>query len=273
MQQGIGALAYNIAETATGRIVSIPQPPLILWQFTDTHLAADPAAALMGVNVFDSLRRVVAMADRHAPRPDLILVTGDLVHDDSAAGYQLLADTFAPLNAPVYCLPGNHDDRALMRSALNGSARYADIWRGGHWQVILLDSTCAGEAAGFLSQAEFARLRACLQSHPDHHTLVCLHHPPVQIGSAWMDAMGLHNGDALLALLASYPQVRGIAWGHNHQAFDGEWRGIRLFGTPSTCVQFAPGATQCAVDPRPPGYRWLALHADGRIESAVRRAE
>jgi len=41
--------------------------------------------------------------------------------------------------------------------------------------------------------------------------------------------------------------------------------------SPSTCVQFAPGSMNFRADDRPPGYRWLELHRDGRIDTGVSR--
>jgi Icc protein len=41
--------------------------------------------------------------------------------------------------------------------------------------------------------------------------------------------------------------------------------------SPSTCIQFLPGSDGFAVDTTAPGYRWLSLHADGRIETGVQR--
>jgi len=46
---------------------------------------------------------------------------------------------------------------------------------------------------------------------------------------------------------------------------------VRLLASPSTCVQFAPGSESFKVDDQPPGYRWLTLHTDGRIETGVSR--
>lgn len=246
--------------------------PLTLWQFTDTHLAADPGAELLGVNVRESLRRVVAAAARDLPPPDLVLATGDLVHDASAAGYAALAATLGALPAPVYCLPGNHDDPALMREALSGSAaHYVDQWVAGRWLLLFLNTAQAGQVAGYLPAAELARVRESLRRRPGHFVLLCLHHPPVAIGSPWLDAIGLQNGAELLELVAAHPRVRGVVWGHTHQEYEGEWRGARLLGAPSTCVQFLPGAAHCAADTRPAGYRWLDLYDDGRIDSGVRR--
>jgi Icc protein len=39
--------------------------------------------------------------------------------------------------------------------------------------------------------------------------------------------------------------------------------------TPSTCVQFRPGARDFELDVLPPGFRRLTLHDDGRIDTTV----
>lgn len=67
------------------------------------------------------------------------------------------------------------------------------------------------------------------------------------------------------------PRVRGVLWGHIHQELDVERNGVRLLATPSTCIQFAPRSDDFALDHLLPGYRWLRLHADGRIETGVSR--
>ena len=66
---------------------------------------------------------------------------------------------------------------------------------------------------------------------------------------------------------------RAVLWGHVHQAFDGMRGGLMLMGTPSTCVQFESGSTKFALDERPPGYRWLHLYPDGRIDTRVEWVE
>jgi Icc protein len=62
-----------------------------------------------------------------------------------------------------------------------------------------------------------------------------------------------------------------------HQQFDGVRRNghgdLRLMATPSSCVQFLPRADDFALDDRPPGYRQLVLHADGRIDTQVQWLE
>jgi len=241
-------------------------------QFSDCHLFADPAEILMGVNVWRSLTEVQALARRIDPAPDLILASGDLVHDESQEAYGRLARSFSGFDAPVYCLPGNHDDPEMMKRLLTAGnvSVPGEVWLGG-WQFVFLDSVIPGMVEGRLSDDELARLEACLAAGRDYHALLCVHHQPVPIGSPWMDDIGLSNSADLWRVIADFPQVRGVVWGHIHQEYDDVRRGIRLLGCPATCMQFLPNSDRCIVDSRPPGYRQLSLHADGTIDTAVRR--
>ena len=94
--------------------------PLRLLQLTDTHLFADPGGILYGVNTRNSLTAVIAAIKRAGERPDAILVTGDLSQDESTTSYQILRDMLAQLEAPVFVLPGNHDDPAALRARITG---------------------------------------------------------------------------------------------------------------------------------------------------------
>ena len=103
------------------------------------------------------------------------------------------------------------------------------------------------------------------------HTLVCLHHQPVVIGCDWLDQQMVSDADAFFDVLDRYAGVRAVLWGHVHQEIDRQRHGVRLLASPSTCVQFAAGSAKFKADDQPPGYRWLDLHSDGRIDTAVSR--
>jgi Icc protein len=242
-------------------------------QFTDPHLAASPDARVRGVDTAETLRRCVRHARAAHPRPGVVLLTGDLVHDDPA-GYQALRERFADAGAPVHCLPGNHDDPADVATALAGPPFVHDFARrSGAWMFVMLDSTVAGSHHGHLDAEQLARLDAALEAQPDAFALVCLHHHPVPHGSAWLDALMLDNAAEFFAVLARHTTVRGIAWGHTHQPLEGMHGRIRLMGTPSTCMQFAQNAPEFEVDSRPPAYRWLELGEDGAIETGIEWVE
>jgi len=242
-----------------------------LVQVTDTHLYADPRGALLGMVTLESLDAVLGLVAGEALPADAVLATGDLVHDGSAAGYALLRERLGGLGCPALALPGNHDDPATLAEVLaqppvQGAreARFAD------WQVLLLDSTVPGEDGGRLDGVELDWLDERLGSGPGH-ALVCLHHSPLPTGSDWLDTMRLANAEAFFAVLDRHPKVRGVLFGHIHQTLEATRHGVRIMGSPSTCVQFAKVRPRFGLDPRPPGYRWLALLPDGGIRSGVRR--
>jgi Icc protein len=93
------------------------------------------------------------------------------------------------------------------------------------------------------------------------------------MGSRWLDGIGLANADEFWRVLDAHAHVRAVAWGHVHQAYDGERKDVRLLGTPSTCAQFLPRSEQYALDSSPPAYRRVALHDDGRVQSEIRWVE
>jgi Icc protein len=238
-------------------------------QFTDPHLTGSPDVRVRGVATAETLARCVAHAKRHHPRPAAVLLTGDLVHDDPR-GYAALREQFADIGAPVHCLPGNHDDPADVAGSLKRAPFVAEFApRHRNWLFVMLDSTVAGEHGGHLAAEQLARLDAVLADAPAAHALVCLHHHPVPHGSAWLDELMLDNADEFFGVLARHPGVRGLAWGHTHQPFEGTRGPIRLMGTPSTCMQFAQNTDQFEVDDRPPAYRWLELGKDGDIETGI----
>lgn len=241
-------------------------------QITDTHLFASSQGCLLGLNTEQSLQAVISEIRAHHLPADLILATGDLAHDGSPAAYERIYAHLESFNLPVYCLPGNHDEALTLQETLNGGlVRYTGHANHGSWQLIFLDSTIAHNEGGHLAPETLQALESHLQSAPGSHTLVCLHHQPVPMNSYWLDTMAIDNRDEFFAIIDRHPQVRGILWGHVHQEYD-EWRkDVRLMASPSTCVQFLPHSDTFAVDTATPGFRWLELHPDGRIETAVER--
>lgn len=253
----------------------MPQPlpnqsPVHLVQLTDAHLFADPAGSMLGLNTRDSLRHVVDQVRREQPQVDLLLCTGDLSQDASVESYAAFRELTAMLAAPARWLPGNHDEAQVMAEIAPELVQaVTDI---GAWRVVMLDSAVVGATFGLLADDQLAMLDQALSSAGARHCLLCCHHQPVDIGCAWMAPIGLRNADALLQRVRAYPQVRAVLWGHVHQEWDQLRDGVRYLATPSTCIQFAPDSEDFKVSEEQPGYRWLRLHDDGRVETGVERA-
>lgn len=238
-------------------------------QITDLHLYGDPVRTLYGLDTLQTLEAVLARLSRFAPA--CVLATGDLVHDESEPGYRRLKSALAGLGVPVYCITGNHDDRRYLDSMCDGLLRNARQIVGDAWQIVLLESGHQGRVGGELGPAQLDFLEHSLAAYPRHHALICLHHHPVAMGSAWLDRIGLADAEAFFDVLDRWPQVRGVAWGHVHQEYAVMRKGVWLLATPATCIQFRPGTERFELDPVPPGWRWFRLHADGRLETGVDR--
>ena len=231
---------------------------------------ADADGELRGVTTATSLQRVLEhylASDWHADR---VFITGDIIQDDTPAAYERFRDLMLPLKLRMHCLPGNHDVRDLMRKVCSvppfSYCAYEEVH---NWLMISLDSCISGEAGGKIAPDELDRLTHTVDSSSAQHVAVFLHHPPVVMGSVWLDSVGLEKGDEFLQHLQSLAKVRLAVFGHAHQAYDGKHSGIRVIGTPSTCRQFMPGSEEFAVDDCPPSYRRITLHSDGHIDDEL----
>lgn len=245
--------------------------PVRLVQISDAHLRA-VAGDIMhsGVNTDESLQALLRQLRKSTFSPDLVVATGDLVQEPCAAAYRRLQRHLAVVDAPVYALCGNHDEPRLARHYLaGGNVSCSGSLRLQQWQLIFLDSSQPGRVDGELSVAELERLQQLLDSTRELHAMLFLHHPPVAIGSPWMDRIGLGNSEALFAVIDRHPQVRAVVFGHIHQQFESRRGGVALIGSPSTCVQFRPHTESAQLDGLPPAYREIMLHADGSFTTAV----
>jgi len=254
-----------------------PRPADATWrliQITDSHLFATADERLLDLNTRLSFAAVLALALEHGEPAAALVMTGDLVHDESAAGYAYLAQALGAVGCPSFCIPGNHDRRGLMETWLGEAAIESVAERRlGNWNLIFLDSTQTGEDGGRLTPRQVAQVDTLLRRNPGP-TLVFLHQHPIPVGSDWIDTIDVANGAELLAVCDRHPQVKAIVCGHIHQEFASVRGHYQILGTPSTCFQFMPGSPVFALDARTPGYRELRLHANGRLDTwVVRLAE
>lgn len=257
------------------RLFLVAEPaPLSLLQITDMHLQQDLYALKHGMLVEERFQRV--MQSISVEQADLLLLTGDLT-DHAPGAYKRLSDQLQLLPFPSYWIPGNHDliDEMAPFSSLGLNRKVIVQQR---WRIILLDSTSQpdGKGGGALARDELMFLEAeLLKSQPDQHLLIVLHHNPVPINSQWQDKISLKNQQAFWSLIECSSQVKGIIFGHVHQACELVRGSIKLFSSPATAPQFKP---QCdhpefEVDPRfsGPAYTRYQLYDNGDINVKVVR--
>ncbi len=198
--------------------------PILIAQISDLHIKPPGELAYRQIDTAAALRRCVAELNRLAPRPDFVAISGDLADTPRPDEYDHLKTLLAPLDIPFAAVPGNHDNRALLRAAFPDQA-YArpdgalDIARrAGDLDLLLLDSSVPGAPHGLLEPDTLRWLDAALAASTARPALIFLHHPPFVTGIAHMDGQNLRNAGDLAAILRRHPRARLVAAGHVHRA-------------------------------------------------------
>lgn len=234
-----------------------------LIQITDTHLGDQADFRLWGQLTLNACESVLADVRTRFPAIDLVLHTGDVTHDAGQPAMARLDGMLESLGALVGYTPGNHDAPAV----LPGAPRAFDV---PGWRVLLINSRKPGAVEGWMDDAMLAWLDEALRQSTSP-VLIGLHHPPVPTGTRWLDGIGLENAGALWEVIRKHARVRAVIHGHAHMEQATLHEGVLVLGTPSTNGQFRPQAVRFALDDQPPGYRWLRLYRDGRLETGVIR--
>jgi 3',5'-cyclic-AMP phosphodiesterase len=250
--------------------------PFFLVQLSDPHIGADWTSA----DPVARLAAAVETARAVCPRPDAVLVTGDLTDHATDDEYEQVRELLAPLGDPLYVLPGNHDDRGALRrhfgvpGADGEPVQYAaDL---GPLRLVVLDTTRPGEDPGALDAERLGWLDEELARAPQMPTLLAMHHPPLRTGVPAWDELGLPDADrhALGEVIGRHPQVRRIVGGHVHRTMTGELAGRAVLTVPSTYVQLRLefGSQELELADEPAGF---AVHTvqNGELMSHVQPVE
>src|SRR6266849_1276659 len=97
--------------------------PVLIAQISDLHIKPPGVPAYGRVDTARALERCVAALNAFTPKPELVVISGDLADRPTAEEYQHLKRLLKPLELPFVSIPGNHDSRELMRAAFP-RARY-----------------------------------------------------------------------------------------------------------------------------------------------------
>ena len=218
---------------------------LLIAQLSDPHVCRP---GLLYKDVADSNRMFQEALDHLQAldrRPDLLLITGDLVDHGHAEEYAHVRQMLDRLDTPCLLIPGNHDEREPFRQA------FADLGylpRQGplHYcvddhavRILALDCCPPGRHHGELDAESLAWLRDILQRLQPKPTLVLLHHPPMVSGIGYLDEYRYFDADALAAVLSPFSHIEAVLCGHVHRLMARRWAGTMLISCPSTTTEIA----------------------------------
>lgn len=235
---------------------------MLIAQITDLHIGFDRGNP-HELNV-RRLNLVIDELNERSPRPELLLVTGDLVETgDDVEAYRHMHSLVGRWQGPKLWLVGNHDGRDEFKAELpdvptdpNGFVQYEHELGGLRW--IVLDTLDEGRHGGMICEARGAWLAERLREKADMPTVIVLHHPPVDTGIEWMSALPCEQWvQRLEAIVRPASQVIALIAGHVHRPIATSFAGKPLIVAPSTAPQVALDLD--AVDPTHPDGRALII--------------
>jgi 3',5'-cyclic-AMP phosphodiesterase len=242
---------------------------MLICQLSDLHVRPPGELAYRRVDTTAFVRRCVSHIASLAPRPDAIVITGDIADRGLPQEYAHALALLEALTMPIYVIPGNHDDRGALRDAFGKHEYLRDTADFLHYtasvgpiRLIALDTLVPGQGGGMLCVQRLDWLDRELERSRASPVIVLMHHPPFATGVEAMDAVGLETAYPLEPLIRRHANIERILCGHVHRTILRRFGGAIAVTCPSPAHQvaldFVAGAAPRFVM-EPPGYllhRW-----------------
>lgn len=214
---------------------------MLIAHLSDPHVRPDGVLYQGVVDSNAQFAAAIAHVNGLYPRPDLVLMSGDLVDQGQDDEYAMLARMLKALDVPLLAIPGNHDEREAFRRAFagrpwlpaQGPIDYV-VGDRGAVRIVALDVTLPGAHHGLVREEAAAWLDGVLAAEPMRPTIVMMHQPPFETGIPYMDPYACRQGQRLASVVARHPQVERILCGHVHRTMQLRFGGTLLCTAPST---------------------------------------
>ena len=229
---------------------------MIIAQISDTHIALDTPDANQRLTDF-----ALTIADINAldPVPDVIVHTGDIVHNGLKDEYARAAAILAMARAPVYVLAGNRDNRDRLRNAFSHCGYLAPESDLIHYAIdeypvrlIALDTLSLGSNKGGFGRERVRRLVEMIDAETHKPIAVFTHHPPFEV-TVGPDPINFETPEIMSGLRGALQQsgrVIGVFSGHVHRAAAGHVGNIPATVMPCIATSLRKGAYPASMQTR-----------------------
>lgn len=230
---------------------------MIIAQISDTHIALDTADADRRLSDFELTIDDINALD---PAPDLIVHTGDIVHNGKPDEYAAAAAILARARRPVYVLPGNKDDRENLRAAfaaggyLDANSSFIDYAVEDYpVRLIAVDTLNTHSNKGDFCAERARRLIGMIDADATKPAVVFAHHPPfeVLVGPDRINFERPEMMERLRHALQHSGRVIGVISGHVHRGTAGFVGNIPATVMPSIATTLRKGEYPAAMKTRP----------------------
>lgn len=217
---------------------------MLIVQISDLHIVEKGQKTLGVAPMDENLAKCVGYINQMLPKPDLVLVTGDITNDLTVPQAQYAAHLLNQLDAPYYVVPGNHDSRQSLLQVfgdehcpgqLDGMINY--VIEDYPVRLIGMDSTKPKTVGGHMCRKRLDWLEARLAEDRKKPTIIFMHHPPVKAGVLEADFDGFVGAEELGSIVEKFSHIERIICGHIHLATHTKWHGAIVSTAPSMGMQ------------------------------------
>ena len=214
---------------------------MLIAQISDTHIVSPSEKAYGIADTAKSLSACITHINTLNPKPDIVLVTGDITNNGKYEAYIHAKNMFDQLEAPYYVIPGNHDNRDDVWSVFStknclakhkGFINY--VIEDHEIRFIALDSTILGKPGAEICSTRASWLDEQLNIKPDQPTIIFMHHPPVKCSILETDEDGFIGADLFGDVVEKHSNIKAILCGHIHLQAHINWRNTVVSIAPST---------------------------------------
>jgi len=229
---------------------------MIIAQISDTHIALDSPDADQRIRDFEL---TIADINRLDPAPDVIVHTGDIVHNGRQDEYAHSLATLAKARMPVYVLAGNKDDRMRLREAFSG---YGYLAPGSDFidyaidefpvRLVALDTLSSRSNKGDFCLERIGRLTDLINAETAKPIAVFTHHPPFEV-TVGPDRLHFETPEIMSRLRQALQceRIAGVFSGHVHRAAAGQVGRIPATVMPCIATRLRKGEYPAAMQKRP----------------------
>ncbi len=216
---------------------------MLIAQISDLHICDDGALYKGVVSTNDMAVAAVQHVNNLNPRPDLVVLSGDIVENGLPSQYNMANRILDKLHAPLVMIPGNHDDRDHLRAGFPHHHYMPDsgpinfVYDSLPVRVVALDVTVPGAHHGELDETSLAWLSNILDRDGSKPTVILMHQPPFACSIPYLDKYMCMDPDRLGAILIKHSNIQRVLCGHVHRSIQRLWAGTLVSTCPATGTQ------------------------------------
>jgi len=213
---------------------------MLIAQISDLHITVQDKKAYGVASTANNLARCVKHINKCVPRPDLVIVTGDITYSGLLEEARCAEEILEKLQYPYYVVPGNHDNRSTLWSVFHKHSCPCEdkdfinyVIEGHDIRLVGMDSSVPDGPGGNIDETGFNWLEQQLSADSSKPTILFMHHPPAKFRVLETDEDGFVGANRLAEVIAGYSNITAVLCGHIHLVAHTGWSGTVISTAPS----------------------------------------